>query len=143
MKTDCKAKFSWNDTIETIAHENTGGDGSRLFLANECMRLMNPYVPAEQVEVLAGSARAYSDGDSGYVEYNTPYAHYQYEGILYVSSITGSAWASAGEYKVKTDKELEHQTAFHPLATSHWDKAMMVANRGKIVRAMQNYLKSR
>lgn len=143
MKSVCKAKFSWNDKIANIAYENTGGKDARLFLANECMRFMNPYVPASQAEILAGSARAYAEGDSGYVEYNTPYAHYQYEGILYVSSVTGSSWAASGEYKVKTDKQLEHVTAFHPLATDHWDKAMMIANRERLVRTMQNYLKSR
>ena len=139
----CKAKFTWNEPIADMAYNNTGGKDARLFLANECMRLMNPYVPAEQIEILAGSARVYADGKSGYVEYNTPYAHYQYEGILYVSSVTGSSWAASGEYKVKTDKPLEYVKSFHPLATDHWDKAMMIANRGKLTRSIQAYLKSR
>ena len=133
--------FNWNCSVPELADRRTGGSDARLYLANTAMRFMRPYVPAEQVHVLAGSAHAYVDGDgNGVVEYNTPYA--QYEGILYVSSRTGSAWARQGEYKVpaRPEKQLVHETAFEPLATSHWDEAMMVARKGDLTKSYQNYL---
>ncbi|HCI73371.1 MAG TPA: hypothetical protein DHV42_02385 [Lachnospiraceae bacterium] len=138
--------FNWNCSIPELAERRTGGRQARLHLANTAMRFMRPYVPAEQVHVLAGSAHTYVDSDgNGVVEYNTPYAHYQYEGILYVSSVTGSAWARAGEYKVPAspEKALTHVTAFEPLATSHWDEAMMAARKGDLTKSYQNYLNRR
>ena len=123
-------------------YEKTGGDAGRLFLANECKRLMDPYLPAKNL-VLAHNVRVYVDQGMGKIHYLSPYAHYQYEGILFVSSITGSAWARAGEHKVPTDKALKHTHFRHSLATSHWDKAMLVANRGALTAAYNKWLKWR
>lgn len=135
-----KLTFGWNRAEKEIVHERSGGDAGRLFLANEAKRLMDPYVPARNL-VLAQNVRTYVQDGSGVVHYLSPYAHYQYEGILYVSSRTGSSWATSGEYKVPTDRKLEHSMARHPLATAHWDKAMMSARKGELSRAYQNYLK--
>lgn len=139
-----KMDFLWNRPVSEIEYERSGGDDGRLFLANECKRLMDPYVPARNL-VLAQNVRVYVQDKSGHVHYRSPYAHYQHEGVLYVSSITGSAWASSGEYKVKADpeKHLSHDRSRHPLATSHWEKAMMASRRGDIARAYQRWLKRR
>jgi len=136
--------FIWNRPISEIEYERSGGNAGRLFFANECRRLMDPYVPAENL-VLAQNVRVYVEGGVGHVHYRSPYAHYQYEGLLYVSSSTGSAWASMGEHKVraKPEKELVHGKNRHPLATSHWDKAMMTARKNDLVRAYQNWLHGR
>lgn len=139
MKVDID--FEWNDSVAKIADRVTGGDRARLFLANEAKRLMDPYVPAHE-EVLDQNIRTYVEDGEGIVHYMSPYAHYQYKGILYVSSITGSAW-SRGEYKVSTGKKLKHSTFRHPLATSEWDKAMMTARGEDIAKAMERYLKGR
>ncbi len=137
-----KMEFNWNKPIKALAFEKTGGSKGRLFLASESKRLMDPYVPAKNL-VLAQNTRVYLDGDQGVVEYNSPYAHYQYEGELYVSSITGSAWAAQGEHKVPAGKKLDYDTFRHPLATSHWDKAMTTARKGELTKAYQKYLEGR
>lgn len=136
-------ELKWRLPTSQLAYEETGGDEGRLFFANECRRLMNPYVPSSQTGVLRGSTKCYVRNHDGYVEYNAPYAHYIYAGILYVSSITGSSWAKSGEHKVKTDQKLKYKKDFHPLATDHWDKAMMVANKSKLIRAMDAYIRGR
>lgn len=135
-----KLEFYWNKPKEQIAHDRTGGDKGRLFLANEAKRLMDPYVPATQSKMLSQNVITYVKGDVGIVEYRSPYAHYQYEGELYVSSITGSSWAKKGEYKVPAGKKLKYKDAPHPLATNHWDEAMMVARKHDLVKAYQKYL---
>lgn len=137
-----KLTFNWNRPVNTIAYEASGGKDGRLWLANECKRLMDPYVPARNL-VLAQNVRTYVEGDHGVVHYNSPYAHYQYEGLLYVSSKNGSSWARSGEYKVKADpeKNLKHDKSRHPLATSHWDKAMWTARGEEVIRAYQNWLR--
>lgn len=134
-----KLEFSWNKNKQQLAYQKTGGKQGRLFLANEAARLMDPYVPAKNL-ILAQNIRIYADNEHGVVEYNSPYAHYQYEGELYVSSITGSAWASEGEYKIPTGKKLQQDTFRHPLATDHWDEAMMVARKRELAAAYQRYL---
>lgn len=133
-----KIEFGWNKTIGQIAEEAAGGDAGLLFLANEAKKLMNPYVPADNM-MLSQNIEVYTEKGEGVVHYLSPYANYQYEGVLYVSSITGSAWSS-GEYKVPTHKELNHSTFRHPLATSHWDQAMVRARKADLADAYQRYL---
>lgn len=134
-----KIELEWNKPINKIVDQVTGGEAGQLFLANEAKRLMDPYVPADEL-ILAQNVQVYTEKGKGIVHYKSPYAHYQWEGILYVSSITGSAW-SKGEYKVATSKKLKHAQFRHPLASSHWEKAMMTARKNDLAKAMENHLK--
>ncbi len=132
--------FRWNRPIPLITREALGGDRTLLFMANEAKRLMDPYVPALNMG-LAQNIRTYVQGDSGVVHYMSPYARYQYKGILMVSRITGSAWARQGESKVLTGRKLDHKKSRkHPLATSEWDKAMKAARMGDYVKAVQRFV---
>lgn len=139
-----KTKFKWNKPVKKIAGEALNGDEGLLFLANEAEKLMDPYVPADNL-VLAQNTAVYVEDGAGIVEYYSPYAHYQWEGELYVSSVTGSPWANAGEHKVPASppKKLEHSQFRHPLATAHWEKAMEIARIDDLARAVENYLKGR
>lgn len=130
--------LKWNNPVKKVIERITGGEKGLLFLANERKRLMDPYVPADKL-MLAQHTQVYVKDHSGIVEYMSPYAHYQYKGILYVSSKTGSAW-SRGEYKVPTDRNIEHDKFRHPLATSEWDKAMWAARGDDLIQAYQNYI---
>lgn len=134
-----KTSFKWNKSTEEIAREKLKGDQGLLFLANECKKHMEPYVPANNL-VLSQNVKTYVEGNQGIIEYASPYAHYQYTGVLYVSSITGSAW-SHGEYKVPTGKALNYQKFRHPMATKKWDEAMKVAKMKDIEKSFQNYIK--
>lgn len=134
--------FKWNKNKKQLAFDKTGGKKGRLFLANESKRLMDPYVPAKNM-LLAQNTRTFVEGEHGIIEYNSPYAHYQYEGELYVSSTTGSAWAAKGEYKIPAGKALRYDAFRHPLATDHWDKAMMVSRKRDLTAAYQAYLNGR
>ena len=134
-----KVDFEWNDTVQNIAWEKTGGSKGRLFFANEARRLMDPYVPADNL-VLAGLVAVYTEDKKAIIEYLAPYANYQYQGELYVSSKTGSPWASGGEYKIPTGRPLNYSQFRHPLATDHWDQAMIKARSGDLSRAMQGYI---
>lgn len=139
-----KIEYRWNKPINKIAEEKTGGDEGLLFLATEAKRLMDPYVPADNL-VLAQNVDVYVEDGIGIVEYISPYAHYQWEGELYVSSITGSPWARQGEHKIPASptKNLNYSGFRHPLATSHWEEAMGTARKGELTKAMERYLKGR
>lgn len=137
-----KIEFRWDKPEPVIAWEKTGKDRGRLFLANEARKHMIPYVPADN-EVLSQDVDIYVEDKIGVVEYVSPYAHYQWQGELYVSSVNGSPWARKGEYKVPASppRDLKHSKFRHQLATSHWEEAMKVARGDDLARAMENYLK--
>lgn len=105
---------------------------------------MDPYVPADNM-VLAQNVRVYVEGDNGVVEYQSPYAHYQYEGVAYgpnypiMDGGTVMGFYSP-PHKSPTGKKLKYSHFRHPQATSEWDKAMMRARKNDLMRVMQNYL---
>lgn len=142
-----KVEFNWNKTGDQIVREMTGGRQGMLFLATTAARLMDPYVPADNL-VLAQNITISAEEDVGHVTYNSPYAHYQYEGELYGPNYTIS---DGGEvvgffsppHKTPTGKRLEYSTYRHPLATDHWDKAMMTARKEDLAKSYEEYLKRR
>ena len=75
-------EIKWNKTSDQIAKEKTRGNDGLLFLANEAKRLMDPYVPADSL-ALAQNVSVRVEGDTGVIEYQSPYAHYQYKGVAY------------------------------------------------------------
>lgn len=106
------------------------------FIDNECIRLMDPYTP-----MLGGalhlSALWGTDIGSGLIEQYAPYARYQYYGKLMVSSITGSSYASKGESKVLTDKDLKYNTSKHPMAGKMWFERMKADKKDQILKGAQ------
>lgn len=75
----------------------------------------NEYVPMSQ-----GGLRSrvrYPDGIyGGCFEYDSPYAHYQWEGDLYLTE-DGRSWANKYEKKYPTGIPLKYH---HPGTTDHW-----------------------
>lgn len=133
-------KFKWNKPIPKIVAEATGGNRTQLFMANEAKRLMDPYVPALNMD-LSQNVRTYVEDGHGVVHYLSPYAHYQHEGYLMVSRITGSPWAREGESKLPTGRKLVHNKSKHLMATSEWEKAMKAARMDDLTAAVQRYVK--
>lgn len=139
-----KVGFQWNMPLNQVVEEALGGSAGRLFLANEAKRLMDPYVPADNL-ILAQNVRVYAEGENSVVHYLSPYAHYQYMGEVYGPNypikeggiIVG--WCSPS-HKTPTGKKIKHSKFRHPLATSEWDKAMMTARKDDLAKAYQRYL---
>lgn len=138
-----RVEFEWNRSPERIIRD-IDNDDTLLFLANECKRQMDPYVPADN-SVLVQNVRMYVEDGQGCVEYLSPYAHYQYEGEVYGPNIpvmeNGQivGWWSP-PHKYPTGRSLDYSKFRHPLATSHWDRAMVTAKKDDIARAVQAYL---
>lgn len=132
--------FQWNKPVAAIAKEATGGNKTLLFMANEAKRLMDPYVPARNL-VLAQNVRIYVEGEVGVVHYTSPYARFQYKGLVMISLVTGSPFARHGESKVVTGRRLNHSGGRHPLATSEWDKAMKAAKIDAYTSAVQAFVR--
>ena len=109
-----------NDDVKTLIH-------------NAFAKELNPYVPM-QTGILAQTPIITAEG----VMYVQPYAHYQYTGIVYGPNIpimesgviTGWFSPPGKGSKYPTGRPLTYSTELHPLATHHWDRAMM-RDRGK------------
>lgn len=81
------------------------------FAANEAERLMQPYVP-ERDSILIGSTSIAPFK----VIYNTPYAHYQYEG-----------------------RNIRNRTK--ATSMSHWEKGLAGAGVAKLAQAITSFIK--
>lgn len=105
-----------------------------------------PYVPASPDRTLEFSAQVSTDIGSGMVIWNTPYAHYQYMGIVYGPNIpiidpeTGvlMGWFSPpGRPKHPTDRELTYDTSQNPMAGPYWFERMKADRLRDILSAAQ------
>jgi hypothetical protein len=101
---------------------------------------MDKYVPSDE-----GNLRKNVDlSDPTKIVYNSPYAHYQYEGKLYVMdngkgayySPTYGFWSDKGKKKHATEKSLNHTGG----RGSHWDKKMVTAEFDSLIAKVQNYI---
>ena len=135
-----RISFRWNQSPDEIANR-FAGEEAQLYLANEAKRLMDPYVPAMSTGggSLSNHVRAYVENGKGVVHYLSPYARYQFEGKVMVSKRPGVR--GAAKKVMQPEKALNYRNFPHPLATSHWDKAMSVARSGDLTRAVQNYIR--
>lgn len=140
-------KIEWSQGSAAGMVKAGFGQRTQLFAAQEYKRMMEPYVPANNL-ILSNSATVSATETSGEVAYNTPYAHYQYEGELYVDPVYGKGaftdgerfWSRPGVGKVPSGRKLHYSTTRHPMATDHWDKAAAVAEGDTMAKAIENYI---
>lgn len=105
------------------------------YFTHRCRVHMDKYVPYEN-----GDLRTNIEEGPNYIRYNSPYAHYIYEGILYVDPETGSAWARKDATKVPTGKSLTYHTAG---TGDHWDKRMWSVERDQVIGEVRTYINGR
>lgn len=107
------ATFEWFDENKTLKRI-LGNNRVGTFVASTCERFMNPYVPMD-TGMLAQNTLV----EPFKVTYNQPYAHRQFNG---------------NGFNFSRD--------MHPLATSHWDKAMQSARGNDIANEVSIYIRS-
>lgn len=100
-------------------------NGASKYMAQRVKAYCDPFVPF-QTGTLKNTAYC---GDN-YVQYRTPYAHYQYRGVVMVGIISGSPWAKRGEAKRYTFRPLSYSGGGQRGA--HWDKRMMRQRGGEV-----------
>lgn len=88
-----------------------------------------PFVPK-----LTGSLRNTTKVTGNTITYPGPYAHYLYEGFVWVDPNTKSAFAKKGVTKVKTDKKLKLKHKQDPQAEPHWFEVSQLMNEKKWIR---------
>ena len=122
-----EANLDPNDLLMAYGLEK-GGRVQR-FIDQKVIDGCTPYVPASPDRTLEFSAQVSTEIGSGMVVWNTPYAHYQYMGIVYGPNIpilepeTGillGFFSPPGRPKHPTDRELTYDTSQNPMAEPYW-----------------------
>lgn len=122
-------------------------DDVGIFVASEWSRYFAKYVPMQE-GILASDITI----DPFKVTYNSPYAHYQWMGNLYVDPITLKGafydsdygfWSRPGVSKIPTGIPLNYSKEQNPLATSHWEVPAFEAFKDDVARAVTQYLKGK
>ena len=126
-------------TAEMLRRHKVAENGPvQAAIDSECMRYMSDYMPRRQAGELKHLMVAATTIGSGQIDTPGPFAHYLYEGILYVSPTTGSAWAKKNEIKVPTGKELTYAGA--PMRGKKWFERMKADHKDDILQAAQAVL---
>lgn len=142
--------------VEQLLAEHGLNDGGEVqkFIDNEVMRQSLPYMP-NMNGVLQNAMMSQTVIGSGEIRQNTPYARYQYYGVLFVDPITlkgsfydartGRHWSRKGVAKIPdpTGRTLNYNTSKNALAGSHWFDRAMKDHGESIGRAAARLAKGR
>jgi len=97
-----------------------------------------PYMPmitGQFIDLsIAASTELFKYGE---LLYPTVYAHFLWQGIVFVDPETGSAWARAGVTKIPIGRELIFNKESNPLATAQWVIAAQNDNLEKWINDFQ------
>jgi hypothetical protein len=125
------------DGLERVI-DRLSGDNLRISVTEEILRQSHDYAPFKQGE-LANSGHSVDSGKA--LEYNTPYARYDWYGKLYVDPITGKGafhdpqsgrfWSRPNVQKVPTDRDLNFNGA--PKRGSHWVERAWIEKKDEIL----------
>ena len=108
--------------------------GASKFLAQRVKAYCDPFVPFQ-----TGTLKNTAYCGENYVQYRTPYAHYQYVGVVMVGMLSGSTWAKRGEPKRYTMRLMTHGGQ----RGAHWDKRMMAQRGGEVTADVAAFLGGR
>lgn len=119
----------------------------KLFANTQLAKYCDKFVPASLNLILANKK---VDITHEFVRYRGPYAHYQWEGVVYAPSIpitkNGEVvgfFSPKNRPKTKTDRKLKYSREMHPLAQAHWDRAAMARHKGDLENDIRRYIVDR
>ena len=128
-------------TIKARLGIDKGGRVHKYF-TNTCARYMDKYVPYDN----AGLRNNVEIGED-YIEYRSPYAHYQYIGEKFVDPVSGKGafyspdfgfWSRPNTAKIPSGMPLNYHT---PGTGSYWDKKMWTAEGENVIKEVEEYMR--
>ena len=137
-----KAKVGVNVDALQRKLEDVLDDRTMLEIHNLYAKMMEPYVPF-------GMDLANLEVTPEHVRYNTPFAHYMYEGITYGLNIPIIENGIIVGWFSKPDEDgRKHPTGTtlkysKPKASAHWDQAMLAEKKEEFVHQVEEILKRR
>lgn len=127
--------------LDKLANDADLGLFTHKLLAKMC----DPYVPMD-TGVLSQTVEISKDA----VNYNQPYARYQYFGEVYGPNIPITedgeivGWFSPkGKKKYPTGRKINYSKEKHPLATSFWDEVMLRDKGEEFLEQVRAYIEKR
>lgn len=129
-------EIKWNRSPQQIAGR-IFDDAAMTYAHTRLHAYCSDYVPMD-----SGALDQTVEITPKYVHYKSPYAHFQWEGVVFVDE-RGSTYALPNHSKRPTNTPLHHSTDHHALATSHWEVAAMAAHKGDLCRDIEAYLRRR
>lgn len=123
MKNDISAALKWSPELQSEKF-----DKAQAFIDKECIRLMTPYTPMK-TGLLVKSATLGTKIGSGHIIYASPYARYQYYGVVYGPNIpifeNGELVGFCSpKKKHSTGRAINYSKTKHPQAQRLWFEAM-------------------
>lgn len=114
------------------------------FFTKRCAEHMDKYIPFKEGELAYDTRRIEADK----VSYNSPYAHYMYEGLVMgpnmpikENGIIVGWYSPKGKPKHYTGKKIKYsKDGGHPYAGPHWDKRMWSAEKEEVLEEVQKYV---
>lgn len=112
------------------------------FFTNTCYKYMSKFVPNGDTGILNQNITI----EPNMITYNSPYAHYQYVGKLYVDpkykkgafySPDYGYWSRPGITKIPTSQNLKYHTTG---TGSYWDKRMWTSKGNEVVKEVQSFV---
>lgn len=133
-------------TVATVLN-NLGlqpNGAAQVFVTNTAKEMMKPFVP---VDNNALRSLVFPVDSFTALVYQSPYAHYQYMGKLYVDPITGKGsffnqnyghWSRPNVNKVPSERELKYHGGL--LTGPKWDERMIEQRGEEFIRAIQAFI---
>lgn len=128
----------------------SGDLDTQRFAVHTCRIHMDKYVPFDN-GILAEQVIE----QPGRIIYNSPYAHYMYEGILYVDPDYGVGafpikdkdgnlkgfYSRKGVAKVPSGQPLKYNKTGHTYAGPKWDERMWSAEKDQVIKEIEDYIR--
>ena len=144
MKVDYMVAFNGIQKQQIIDKYGLEGGRTQEVIDSQFMGYMDKYMPMDSGQMIANMYNSTKVG-SGEININTPYAHYQYEGVLYVDPKTGKGafhdpvsgryWSRPGIKKVPSGNKLNYHGG--PLRGNHFVERMLADHFEDILNAGQ------
>lgn len=129
-------EIKWNRTPQQILNRIFDAQ-TMTYVHDRLHAYCSDYVPMD-----SGTLDQDVDIKPEYVHYKSPYAHFQWEGVVFVDD-RGSTYARRNHSKHATSTPLHYSQDYHPLATSHWEQATMAAHKDDLCKDIEDFLKRR
>lgn len=142
MKVDYMVAFSSIQKQEIVDKYGLEGGRTQKVIDNAFKSFMFPYMPMDSGQMITNTVIVPQGGE---IDVNTPYAHYQHEGILYVDPKTGKGafynknsgkfWSRPDIKKVPSDRKLNYHGG--ALRGDHFVERMLADHFEDILNAGQ------
>ena len=135
-----RVEMSMVSIDETLKQAGLNDNGSiQSYHTANVLRRIGRYMPYRSGSLIK-LMNIQTDINKPYIRVKAPQAHYLYRGALWVSDITGSAWARKGETKRDTGIPLKYHTGRNPQAGPDWANRLVQAEGEAMAADLQQYI---